>query len=435
LTGRRILLTCRTLARRSGSEAATRDLAVALLRRGHTPIVYSPELGDLAQEIRLATVPVIDDLAALAAPPDLIHGNHHPETMTALLAFPGVPAVHTCHAWFYPEAMPPRFPRILRYIAVDDTCRDRLLWEEGIPEERVRVVRNAVDLERFRPRAPLPPRPQKAVFFSNYAREGTPVLAAVRAACAGAGLQLDVVGDGVGTGLARPEEVLGRYDLVFAKARCALEATAVGAAVILCDAAGCGPLVTAAELDRLRRFNFGIRNLVHAPDPGRLAAEIARYDPDDAAEVQRRIRATAGLDQAATELLAIYEEVIAERAGQAAAGPDDLAAEQRAAAAYLHRVTPAWNAEERIEARVEKRAQERIEQIEQRAEERTAAIEQQAGERTARSEERARRAEVECLALRADLAQLQGTAAFRLRSQLLRRPALAAAYRLLRGRS
>ncbi|HYH46808.1 MAG TPA: hypothetical protein VEG34_14075, partial [Thermoanaerobaculia bacterium] len=67
MTGRRILFTCRTLARRSGSEAATRDLAVALLRRGHTPIVYSPELGALAQEIRLATVPVIDDLAALAA--------------------------------------------------------------------------------------------------------------------------------------------------------------------------------------------------------------------------------------------------------------------------------------------------------------------------------------------------------------------------------
>lgn len=389
MSGRRILFTCRTLARRSGSEAATRDLAVALLRRGHTPIVYSPELGAMGEEIRLATVPVIDDLAVLATPPDLIHGNHHPETITALLAFPGVPAVHTCHAWYYPEAAPPRFPRIRRYIAVDDTCRDRLLWEEGIPEGQVRTVRNAVDLERFQPRGPLPPRPRSALVFSNYAREGAPALAAVRAACARAGLALTVVGEGVGTGLARPEEVLGCYDLVFAKARCALEALAVGAAVILCDAAGCGPLVTAGELDRLRRLNFGIRTLEHAPEPGRLAAEIARYDASDAAEVQRRIRATAGLDQAAVDLLAVYEEALAE---QAAAGPDDLAAEQRAAAAYLRRATPAWS-----------------------------------------TEERARRAEAERDGLRIELAQLQGTAAFRLRSRLLRHPGLAAAYRRLRG--
>ena len=38
----------------------------------------------------------------------------------------------------------------------------------------------------------------------------------------------------------------GDYDLVFAKARCALEAMAVGAAVVLCDTHGLGPMVTSA---------------------------------------------------------------------------------------------------------------------------------------------------------------------------------------------
>ena len=41
----------------------------------------------------------------------------------------------------------------------------------------------------------------------------------------------------------RPEELLPKYDLVFAKARCALEAMATGCAVVLCDFAGLGSMV------------------------------------------------------------------------------------------------------------------------------------------------------------------------------------------------
>jgi hypothetical protein len=38
---------------------------------------------------------------------------------------------------------------------------------------------------------------------------------------------------------AKPEEILGGYDLVFAKARSAIEAMAVGTAVVICDRVGC----------------------------------------------------------------------------------------------------------------------------------------------------------------------------------------------------
>src|SRR6266478_5416084 len=95
----RILITNNTLDFRGGSELYVRDLAIALLKRGHLPIAYSTKLGEIAQEIRAATVPVIDNLDALAAPPDVIHGHHHLDTMTALLRFPRVPAVYFCHGW------------------------------------------------------------------------------------------------------------------------------------------------------------------------------------------------------------------------------------------------------------------------------------------------------------------------------------------------
>ena len=111
------------------------------------------QLGDVAHEIRNKTIPVIDNLEALAVPPDVIHAQHHLDTMTALLRFPGVPAVYFCHGWLPWEEAPPRFPRILKYVAVDSLCRERLVFEHAIPEERVELLLNFVDLERFKPRA------------------------------------------------------------------------------------------------------------------------------------------------------------------------------------------------------------------------------------------------------------------------------------------
>ncbi|HEX8245085.1 MAG TPA: glycosyltransferase, partial [Longimicrobium sp.] len=333
----RVLITNRVLASRTGTELYVRDLAAALLARGHLPIVYSPLLGPVAAEVRAATVPVVDDLAQVGAAPDVIHGHHNLETLAALLAFPGVPAVALCHSWIGWPDVPLRHPRVLRYVPVDHTCRDRLVFEHGIPEERVHVALNAVDLERFPSRGPLPPRPRRALVFSNAAGGKGSHLAAIREACAEAGIALDVAGSASGRPLQRPEEVLGGYDLVFAKARAALEAMAVGAAVVLCDAVGAGPMVTTANLHALRPLNFGMRALREPPTRQALAREIARYDAADAAAVSRQVRGQAGQGALADELVALYREVVAEhRAG----APDDLAEESRAAAAYLQWLAP-----------------------------------------------------------------------------------------------
>ena len=333
--GLRILVTNNSLAKRAGSELYVRDLATALLDRGHTPIAYSNLLGEVAEELRAATIPVIDDLNALAVTPDIIHGQHHLETMTALLHFPGVPAVYFCHGWLPWEEIPPRFPRILRYVAVDYTCRDRLIYEHAIPEERVHVLLNFVDLSRFKPRRPLPLRPARALVFSNQADERTH-LPAVREACARAGIALEVIGLRAGNPCARPEEVLGDYDIVFAKARAALEALAVGIAVILCDATGAGPMVTTGEWERLRSLNFGIRTLREPVTPEALTREIARYDPVDAAAVSAHVRATAGRDAIVDEIVNLYRAVIAEHQNT---GAPDLRAEAHEAAAYLRWVS------------------------------------------------------------------------------------------------
>ena len=132
----RVLITNNTLDWRAGSELYVRDVAVGLLRRGHQPVAFSTRLGAVAEDLRAATVPVVDDPARLAEPPDLIHGHHHLETTVAMLHFPGVPVVSFCHGWLPWEECPPVSPRIRRYVAVDEVCRERLVAEHAVADRK-----------------------------------------------------------------------------------------------------------------------------------------------------------------------------------------------------------------------------------------------------------------------------------------------------------
>jgi glycosyltransferase involved in cell wall biosynthesis len=427
----RVLFTNLTLASRTGTELYVKEAALGLLRRGHVPVVYTPDPGEIADEIRAATVPVVDDLARIGVRPDVIHGHHHQQTMAALLRFPGVPAVFLAHDWMAWHDAPPVFPRILRYVAVDGTNRDRLVMENAIPEERVRVHLNWVDLERFRPRNPLPECPRRALVFSNYAREDT-YLPVIREACRRAGLELDVAGSGTERSVKAPELVLGEYDLVFAKARCALEALAVGTAVVLCDVRGLGPLVTCAELDALRWLNLGARTLRDPVTPGLVLRQIGRYDPRDAGEVCRRVRETAGLETGLDRLLDLYREVIAE---SERLGPPDPETESRAASAYLQswsgwapHLRPLIDDVDAQRHRLDLRVRELVAEERRLSRELEESRSQRDHQATELRELRAQRDHLE-----RDLRQVTVSATWRLREATLRLPGLQAVWRRLRG--
>jgi glycosyltransferase involved in cell wall biosynthesis len=325
----KVLITNNTLAEYAGSELYARDVALSLLRRGHRPLAYSQIHGRVAQELTAAGVPVYDDLSALATPPDIIHGQHNLETLTALLQFPHTPAIFICHGYVPWQEHPPAFPRILRYLAVDLACQDRLR-ENGIPPDRAEVLLNFVDLERFQPRAALPARPRKALVYSNYANESN-YLPILRAACQHLGIELDAAGGNCGRRCHSPETLLPQYDLVFAKARSAIEALAVGCAVITCDTSGFGALVTTRNLEVLRQLNFGFRTLTRPMDQAVILKEIGDYDPADARATSLHIRAVADMERAIDRLLHVYRETLVQFR-QMTPSPE---AEEKAVAAYL----------------------------------------------------------------------------------------------------
>ena len=153
----RVLLTNNTLTVRGGAEAFVRDLARALQRRGHRVMAYTSDPAAQPRLLENDPVPVATDLERLPLRPDVIHAQHHLDAMTALAALPGVPAIYHCHGAVWREC-PPLHPRIHRYAAVTPTLAERLSVEYALAPERVRVVPNGVDLERFA----VPARPPRA---------------------------------------------------------------------------------------------------------------------------------------------------------------------------------------------------------------------------------------------------------------------------------
>ncbi len=218
----RILVTNIQLNHRSGTEIVVRDLESGLRERGHEVCVYTPNPGVLSDEITSRGGLVVDSLERVPFVPDVIHGHHHGPSTAAALHFPQTPLVFVCHSRHSWIDMAQGVPSVREYVAVDLNCRERLI-AEGLPKDSIHVITNAVDLERLVIRGAPSTPPAKAAIFGNNATEGG-FRHVVRQACARAGLSLDEFGSGLGRTLDNPEARLAEYDVVFAKARCAIEA-------------------------------------------------------------------------------------------------------------------------------------------------------------------------------------------------------------------
>ncbi|UVK53906.1 glycosyltransferase family 4 protein [Mesorhizobium sp. AR02] len=326
------------LTGRSGTEIVTREVAFALMRAGHRPIVYAPGLGPIAEEIQARGIPVTDDISTIAADIDIIHGNHTQVTAIATARFPNAPALYFAHDFVAWHSAPPLLANVCKYVAVDDTVAERLQFEAGIPADRIVTLLNAVDTDRFAPGPPLPERPRRALAFAK----NTQHLHAVRAACAERGIELDVIGASIGSIVSEPETLLPQYDLVFASALSALEAMACGRAVIVCDGRGLAGMARSDTWDGWRRRNFGLRVLQQRLSPEAIAAEIDRYDAVDAAEISSRTRQEASMSKWSNACLLLYREAIGQHRAKPASKDELNLSLARHMQTWLPKPGPIW---------------------------------------------------------------------------------------------
>jgi hypothetical protein len=306
---RRVLFSNISMDQRSGTEMFLWDLTRLLKRRGIECGLYTPIAGELARKLRAEGVPVWSSARDIAMEPDLLHCQHLHTAVVLTERFPRTPAVYMVHDARSPYDTTVLHPRIRKIVAVDDYCRERVCSETSLPEEDVRVIFNGVDLEKFRPRPPLPAKPRSALIFTSFAEHSRHVELAARVS-ADRGIPLTRIGGAAGQVVENPERHLAGHDLVFAKARCALEAIAMGCAVVLIGPEGVGEMVTPETFEFMRRRNFG-RSLLTSPlSAEALHAQIDRYSPDATVRVRDAVRQQCGIDSMTSEFISLYEEVL-----------------------------------------------------------------------------------------------------------------------------
>lgn len=302
----RILITNICLDGRSGTEIVTRNLAVGLKAAGHLPMVYSPQVGPIAQELRSQGIPVLSQIDQIRIDPDIIHGHHVIQTGVAAARFPHVPVIFVCHDFTAWHDEPPLLDNIIHYVAVGDATQDRLTVECGIDASRLSLVENATDTQRFRPGPPAPARPHKALVMLK----GLAQLEPIQASCRERGILLDVAGAPTGRPHEHPEKLFPEYDLVFASGLTAIEAMACLRPVVLCDHRGLAGFVNPARYAEWRAQNFGLRALTRPLTKEAMLAEIDRFSASEATEVGQRVRRDCSLETWVERYLALYRMCI-----------------------------------------------------------------------------------------------------------------------------
>ena len=308
-----ILLTNLVIGGLSGTEQHVRTLAHALMRRGHVVAVYSPSAGEGVPPIPSDGVRVCDTLDAVGFEPDLLHCHHLPCAIDAVLRWPRTPSlfvVHDASAWH--DALPPveAFDAI---VAVDQNCSDRATREA--PGVSVQIVPNPIEQERIVV-ARRKQKPRSLLIYGKSAGKSAWNRRVRIGAVANGIWSFRVLEDD-----RDPLSRLGQFDVILARARCAMEACLSGAYTVLFDRGLCGGAVTPQNVEHLLKWNFGRGVFKESLTFRRLNELIRGYSADRALESARILQPLVDPATIAASFESLYRRCISTRARRDASGP------------------------------------------------------------------------------------------------------------------
>ncbi|WP_394773706.1 hypothetical protein [Flavobacterium sp.] len=304
-----ILITNITISEYTGTETYVKELAIELINRGNLVEIFALIMGDLSQELIEKGINVTSNLKQLKLIPDIIHAHHNINTLKVINFFKFTPVVFFIHDRTSVFDHPLKHKNILKYVAVDYNCKERYFLENNFKEEDIEIVYNWVNTDRFSLKKQINKQLKKALVFSNYLNENN-VYPQIKEACKELGVEVEIIGYSSGNICLQPEKILHKYDLVFAKAKAAIEAMATGAAVIVCDFRGLGGMVTTSNMKHFRDFNFGMKLMKNIPTKNNLIAEINKYNSGDTIKVSEYIIKESNFILAVSHLEEIYSTVI-----------------------------------------------------------------------------------------------------------------------------
>ncbi len=333
-----VLLTNIVLDQVSGTVAYTRDLALALKHRGIHVEIYTHSIGEVGLDLIAQGIVVFTSLTQSKQIPDIIHAHHSPLLIDALFKYRNAPAIYWIHDRYATYDKPVVLKNIMKYFAVDYFCMERYTEEVTLNDKYIQVIFNWSDTSKFKQRIHFATAPKKALVFSNYASDEN-YLNYIKEACRRCNISLDVMGLLVGNYQPQPQLFLDQYDIIFAKAKAAIEAMCTGAAVIVCDANGYAGRVTKENFDFLRMYNFGRKTMTQSYHIDHIVRDIESYNVDENKSISDLIRSSASLDQYMDQLMGIYTTCIQDyKSGDRGASTAWL----HLYSLYIHQHYPAW---------------------------------------------------------------------------------------------
>jgi len=274
-----ILMTNHHLNLFRGSETATYTMAVALKNMGHEVYVFTGEPGHVADVLKTKGIKVSMNLEKWKDIKfDVVHCHHWPLAEMVRKQWKTLPMVYLSHGILPDLEKPPSFKvGVAIYAGVSEEVRDMLVDEYSIDEDDVRIMRNAVNCERFKQDVLIADRPQRIIALSNHFLPHC--AAVVREACKRLGYKFWLVGLET-TPVWDTESVINRSDLVITLGRGCLEAMACGRAVLVYDMHGGDGMLRPRNWEHIRRHNFSGRRFKINYDIDLMAKEIVGYSKE-----------------------------------------------------------------------------------------------------------------------------------------------------------
>lgn len=263
-----------------GTETYSVTVAEQLERLGHATVLHAGVASEDGRELatsRGLRLVVGDPAVALeragAVDCAIVQDAAGAYALTARGAgLPQVFVVHGLAGYEHPaEALRPPPPVVV--------LNERMAAHVAALGSRPKAVRlrQPIDLERFRPRAPSRPRARRVLLLGNHA--GSDRRRMLEGACQDLGLELVQVGVERVSRLA-PEDAIADADIVVGYGRSVLEAMAMGRAAYVWERAGGDGWVTPETYAALEANGFNGAATDAVIDGERLREDLAGYRPE-----------------------------------------------------------------------------------------------------------------------------------------------------------
>ncbi|KKU54744.1 MAG: WsbH [Candidatus Moranbacteria bacterium GW2011_GWE1_49_15] len=303
-----ILIVTHYLDNFAGSELFTKELAERLAKKSHKIFVYAPFLGKVSDSMKNKGIDIVSDLKNISLEKiDVIHAQHNVTAILVRSVFPNTPMVFMSHGVVPELEQSPSIDiGISRYIAVSEEVKENLL-KSNISEDKIDIVRNFVDTEKFCCRNKINKKPKKVLVISNHYTDE--VRSNIEKACE----ELKIFVEHVGLPNNPTDDVAGainRSDIVFTLGRGALEAMSCERNVIVYDVHGADGFINEENFFDYRKKNFSGRTNSINFSKSELKEEIGKYDPNLGLKLRNVVRKENEIEFIVSRLEKIYENAL-----------------------------------------------------------------------------------------------------------------------------